>query len=112
VLELLAQNTGVYYTLYYGDVKDEMSRLFSKYEDKFGGATRTQRVSMPSAGSGKKSRHGVGSMEVLVHPLAFPPHVHLLHLLLVSSKITCTTVTLSLIGMSLLTYCYGGVTIS
>ena len=110
MLDLLATATGISYTLYYGDVKDEMTRLFSKYEEKFGGASRSQRVLMPSAGTGKR-KHGEGSMEVLVHPLAFPLHVHLLHLLLVSFKLT-GTVTLLVIGMILLTYCYGGVTTS
>ena len=32
VLELLATHTGTSYSVYYGDVKDEMVRLFAKYE--------------------------------------------------------------------------------
>jgi hypothetical protein len=34
VLELLAKHTGTSYSLHYGDVKDEITRLFSKYEQK------------------------------------------------------------------------------
>ena len=109
MLGMLAESTSVSYTVYYGDVKDEMSRLFGKYEEKFGGASRPQRVAMPSTCSGKNKQvwgriyGGPGA--------SFPPHVHLVHLLLVSSKLTWT-VTQSLIGMSHLTYCYGGVTTS
>jgi hypothetical protein len=54
VLELLGKATGSTYSLYYGDVKDELYRLFNKYEQKFGGAARTQRVSQPSAHYGKE----------------------------------------------------------
>jgi hypothetical protein len=32
VLGLLASHTGTSYSLYYGDVQDEMSRFFAKYE--------------------------------------------------------------------------------
>ena len=56
VLELLAQHTGSSYSLYYGDVKAELYRLFNKYEQKFGGAARTQRVSQPSAHCGKRKQ--------------------------------------------------------
>ena len=56
VLELLAQHTGSTYSSYYADVKDEMYRLFNKYEQKFGGAARSQRVSQPSAHSGKRKQ--------------------------------------------------------
>jgi hypothetical protein len=56
VLELLAQHTGSSYSLYYGDVKAELYRLFYKYEQKFGGAARTQRVSQPSAHCGKRKQ--------------------------------------------------------
>ena len=56
VLGLLAESTGVSYTLYCGDVKDEMSRLFGKYEEKFGGTSRSQRVAMPSACPGKNKQ--------------------------------------------------------
>ena len=41
VLELLAQHTGSTYSSYYADVKDEIYRLFNKYEHKFGGAARS-----------------------------------------------------------------------
>jgi len=52
VLELLGKATGCIYSVYYGDVKDELYRLFAKYEQKFG-AVRSQRVSVPSAHTGK-----------------------------------------------------------
>jgi len=52
VLELLGKATGCIYSVYYGDVKDELYRLFVKYEQKFG-AVRSQRVSVPSAHTGK-----------------------------------------------------------
>jgi hypothetical protein len=55
VLELLASHTETSYSLYYGDVKDEMSRLFAKYEQKFG-AARSERPPMPHAGLGKRKQ--------------------------------------------------------
>jgi hypothetical protein len=56
VLELLGKATGCTYSLYYGDVKDELYRLFSKYEQKFGGSTRSQRPIQPSSQSGKRKQ--------------------------------------------------------
>jgi hypothetical protein len=56
VLELLGKATGCTYSLYYGDVKDELYRLFSKYEQKFGGSTRSQRLIQPSSQSGKRKQ--------------------------------------------------------
>lgn len=55
VLELLGEANGCNYSLYYGDVKDELCRLFAKYEEKFG-ATRSQRLSVPSAHTGKRKQ--------------------------------------------------------
>ncbi|CAN6271926.1 unnamed protein product [Urochloa humidicola] len=55
VIELLASHTGTSYTLYYADVKVEMSRLFAKYEQKFG-AARSERPAMPHAGPGKRKQ--------------------------------------------------------
>jgi hypothetical protein len=55
VLELLASHTGTSYSLYYGDVKDEMSRLVAKYEQNFG-AARAERPPMPHAGPGKRKQ--------------------------------------------------------
>jgi hypothetical protein len=55
VLELLAKQTRTSYSVYYGDVKDEMSRLFDKYEQKFG-AVRSERPPMPHAGPGKRKQ--------------------------------------------------------
>jgi hypothetical protein len=51
--ELLASHTRTSYSLYYGDVKDEMSRLFAKYEQKFG-ATRSEWPPMPHASPSKR----------------------------------------------------------
>ena len=64
----------------------------------------------------RESRHGEGSLEVLVLPLALavPPHLHLLHLVLVSlvsSQLTWT-VTLSHVMRNPLTYCSSGVATS
>ena len=55
VLELLAKQTGTPYGVYYGDVKESMTRLFSKYEQRYG-AARSQRPPMPSAPSGKRKQ--------------------------------------------------------
>jgi len=115
VLELLAQHTGSSYNLYYGDVKAELYRLFNKYEQKFGGAARTQRVSQPSTHCGKRKQAwgrifgGPGASLAL----AVPPHLHLRHLVLVSVSSQLTwTVTLSHVMRNPLTYCSGGVTTS
>jgi hypothetical protein len=55
VLELLAGYTGASYSRYYGDVKDELYKMFTKYETKFG-TTMSQRVAQPSAHSGKRKQ--------------------------------------------------------
>jgi hypothetical protein len=55
VLELLAEYTGASYSRYYGDVKDELYKMFTKYETKFG-TTRSQRVAQPSSHSGKRKQ--------------------------------------------------------
>jgi hypothetical protein len=49
VLELLAKFNGTSYTKYYGDVKDELTRLFTKYQQRFGEAPRAERAAMPTA---------------------------------------------------------------
>jgi hypothetical protein len=109
VLELLAKATGCT-CVYYADVKDELYKLFAKYEQKFG-AVRSQRVLIPSAHTGKIKQAcgrifgGPGESSVS------SPHLHLLHLLLVSSKLTWT-VTLSHVMRNPLTYSFGGVTTS
>jgi len=69
VLELLTKHTGTSYTLYYFDVKDEMTRLFSNYEQKFSVA----RFEIPPCLVlllVKGSRNGKISMVFLVLPLA------------------------------------------
>jgi hypothetical protein len=43
------------YIVYYVDVKDELYKLFSKYETKYG-AARSQRVAQPSINSGKRKQ--------------------------------------------------------
>ena len=55
VLELLGKALGTNYSLYYGEVKNELYRLFAKYEEKFG-AARSQRVAVPSAHTGKRKQ--------------------------------------------------------
>ena len=55
VLELLGKALGTSYNLYYGEVKNELYRLFAKYEEKFG-AARSQRVAVPSAHTGKRKQ--------------------------------------------------------
>jgi hypothetical protein len=56
VLELLGNATGSSYSSCYADVKDELYKLLNKYEQKFGGAARSQRASKPSAHSGKRKQ--------------------------------------------------------
>ena len=110
VLELLGKATGCIYSSYYADVKDELYKLFGKYEQKFG-AVRSQRVSIPSAHTGKTKQAwgrifgGPGDS-----PVSSSPQL-ILHLLLVSSKHTWT-VTLSHVMRNPLTYSSGGVTTS
>jgi hypothetical protein len=56
-LELLGKATASDYSLYYGDVKDELTRLFSKYQEKYGtstGTTRAQRSVLPLSGAGNR----------------------------------------------------------
>jgi hypothetical protein len=113
VLELLAEHTGSNYSLYYGDIKDELYRLFNKYEQKFGGAARTQRVSQASAHCVKRKQ---AWERIFGGPGASPgsgcsPYLHLLHLVSVSCQLTWT-VTLSHVTRNRLTYCSSGVTTS
>jgi hypothetical protein len=60
VLDLLSKYTGSSYSLYYGDVKDELYRLFSKYEEKFGAGARSQRVAQPAAAHAGKRKQAWG----------------------------------------------------
>jgi hypothetical protein len=56
-LDLLGNALGSDYSLCYGDVKDELTRLFSKYREKYGssaGTTRAQRPGVPLVGSGNR----------------------------------------------------------
>jgi hypothetical protein len=78
VLELLASHIGTSYSLYYGDVKDEMSRLFAKYEQKFG-AARSERPHMPLAGPGKRKQawrkiYGGPGASSTCSPSSFSPY--------------------------------------
>jgi hypothetical protein len=82
MLELLTEQTGTFYSVYYGDVKDEMSRLYSKYEQRYGEKRFEGLQFLVLLMQVRGSRHGEGSLEVLEHPL--PPHLHLLHLVLMS----------------------------
>jgi hypothetical protein len=110
VLKLLAEQTGTSYSVYYGDVKDEMTRLFAKYEQKFG-AARSERPPMPHAGPGKRKQAwgkiyaGPGA-SFGCFPASSSPSggVNELSAYLDSDP--------SRIGGSPLTYCCGGMTIS
>jgi hypothetical protein len=56
-LDLLGNAFGSDYSLCYGDVKDELTRLFSKYQEKYGSSactTRAQRLGVPLVGSGNR----------------------------------------------------------
>jgi hypothetical protein len=54
-LDLLGKATGSDYSLCYGDVKDELTRLFGKYQERYGsGTARPQRPVVPVPGSGNR----------------------------------------------------------
>jgi len=53
VLQLLSQAIGVDYSSYFTSVRNELYKLFNKYENKFG-AARQQRPSQPTGLTGKK----------------------------------------------------------
>ena len=55
VLHLLGDCTGCEYNTYYADVKNELYKLFTKYETKFG-AVRAQRAAQPSIHTGKRKQ--------------------------------------------------------
>jgi hypothetical protein len=111
VLELLGKATGCTYSLYYGDVKDELYRLFSKYEQKFGVSTRSQRLIQPSSQSGKRKQAwgkifgGPGASPSFSTSSSSTPSA------VVSLQLTWT-VTLSHAMRKALTYSYGGVNTS
>jgi hypothetical protein len=57
--DLLGKATRSDYSLCYGDVKDELTRLFSKYQEKYGsnaGTTRAQRHVLPLPGGNRWGR--------------------------------------------------------
>jgi hypothetical protein len=56
LLDLLGKALGQNYSIYYGDVKDELSRLFGKYVDKFSATVRTTRPVQPSYPPGKRKQ--------------------------------------------------------
>jgi hypothetical protein len=53
VLQILKENIGVDYRLYYANIKTKIYKLFAKYDRKFG-AARTQRPAHPASHIGKK----------------------------------------------------------
>ena len=53
VLQLLKETSSCEYSSYYADVKNEIYKLFNKYERKFG-ATRSQRATHPASHTCKK----------------------------------------------------------
>jgi hypothetical protein len=55
-LELLGQANNCSYSLYYADVKAQLTRLFNKYVDKFGGVARSQRTVQPTSHAGKRKQ--------------------------------------------------------
>jgi hypothetical protein len=58
-LDLLGKATGSDYNLCYGDVKDELTRLFSKYQEKYCsnvGTTRAHRPVLPLPGRNRWGR--------------------------------------------------------
>jgi hypothetical protein len=57
VLHLLGDCTGCEYNTYYADVKNELYKMFTKYETKFG-VVRAQRAAQPSIHIGKKASLG------------------------------------------------------
>jgi hypothetical protein len=82
MLELLTEQTGTFYSIYYGGVKDEMSRLYSKYEQRYG-EKRSERPTIPSAAHAGKRKQAWGRL--FGGPGAsLPAHLHLLHLVLMS----------------------------
>jgi hypothetical protein len=56
VLELLGKTLDISYNLYYGDVKDELTRLFDKYQQKFRGVASSQRPVQPPSCSDKRKQ--------------------------------------------------------
>jgi hypothetical protein len=56
VLELLGKTLDISYNLYYGDVKDELTRLFDKYQHKFRGVASSQRPLQPPSCSDKRKQ--------------------------------------------------------
>jgi hypothetical protein len=91
VLHLLGDCTGCEYSTYYADVKNELYKMFTKYETKFG-VVRAQRAAQPSIHIGKKSKLGEQYLEIqvrvlLVLPLSLSLLLHL-PLLFVSSQPT------------------------
>jgi hypothetical protein len=57
VLHLLGDCTGCEYSTYYADVRNELYKMFTKYQTKFG-AVMAQRVAQPSIHTGKKASLG------------------------------------------------------
>jgi len=53
ILQLLSQAIGVDYSSYFTSVRNELYKLFNKYENKFG-AARQQRPSQSTGLTGKK----------------------------------------------------------
>jgi hypothetical protein len=91
VLHLLGDFTECEYNTYYTDFKNELYKMFTKYQTKFG-AIMAQRVAQPSIHTGKKSKLGeeylgIEVQVLLVLPLSLPLLPHL-PLLFVSSQPT------------------------
>jgi hypothetical protein len=106
VLQLLHENTGSDYNMYYADVKTEIHKLFDKYERKFV-AGRSQRVTQPSNQTVRGNRTRGESLEdqvLLVLSLPLPLEIFLLNLHAI------WTVTVSHLMRMILTYFSSDVT--
>jgi hypothetical protein len=80
VLQLLSQAIGVDYSSYFTLVRNELYKLYNRYEKKFG-AVRRHRTTQPAGSTGKKKtkQYGVRSL-VLQAVLVLHLFLHLHHL--------------------------------
>jgi hypothetical protein len=106
MLELLTEQTGTFYSVYYGDVKDEMSRLYSKYEQMYG-EKRSESPAVPSAAHAGKRKQAWGRL--FGGPGASPACSSSSAPSSVNELTTYMDSDLSLIMEKTLIFCYGGV---
>ena len=65
VLQILKENTGVDYSLYYADVKTKIYKLFNKYERKFGATHSLQVIQVRKTKAWERIFGGPGSSGVV-----------------------------------------------